>query len=82
MTNDSPAATLIAVDPERLEAIERNLASVLSILSAANISASPEWVTVQKAASLLGVHPSTIRRKIDAGEIEAKGAGKTRRVRL
>lgn len=41
-----------------------------------------EWMTVAQAAAALDVSDATIRRRIRSGEIEARGVGKTRRVRL
>jgi excisionase family DNA binding protein len=42
-----------------------------------------EWLTISEAAKQLGVHESTVRRKIAGGEIETNGmSGKARRVRL
>lgn len=46
------------------------------------ISKAPEWVSIKQAAEIMDVHPSTIHRKIASGEMEAKGSGATRRVKL
>lgn len=39
------------------------------------------WMTRHQAAAHFGVTVSTIDRKIAAGELEARGSGKTREVR-
>lgn len=42
-----------------------------------------EWLTVAEAAHQLGIHESTVRRKVASGEIETNGmGGKAKRVRI
>ena len=60
----------------------QEISAIKIALARATIQPAPEWVTVGQAAKQLGVTPQTIRRKIDAGQIQAKGSGKTRQVRL
>ncbi len=36
------------------------------------IPAGPEWIGIRRAAEVLGVHPSTLRRWINVGEIPAE----------
>lgn len=60
----------------------RDMSEIKIALARATIQPAPEWVTVGQAAKQLGVTSQTIRRKIDAGQIQAKGIGKTRQVRL
>lgn len=53
---------------------------VLENQSLSEMVPKPEWLTISEAASKLRVSESTIRRRIDQGDLEAKGAGKLRRV--
>ena len=41
-----------------------------------------DWHKIKDAAQQLGVSVSTVRRRIDAGELEARGHGALRMVRL
>ena len=74
--------TLIAVDETRLDRIEAQQKAILEALRGAKVQPAPEWVSIAEARAILGVSSSTIYRKIDEGEIEAKGRGKTRKVRI
>lgn len=73
---------LIAIDPTALESLRREIARLHARLDAVTITPRPEWVTVKDAATALDVTPDTIRRKIKSGELQAKGTGKGRMVRL
>lgn len=42
----------------------------------------PDWLTIEEACQRLEVGKSTVYRMINEGRIEAKGVGKSRRVRL
>lgn len=75
---------LVVMQPEDLErlieaAAERALSKALS---GATITPRPEWLTIPEAANFLRVSTDTIRRKIDRGELVAKGSGKARVVRI
>ena len=48
----------------------------------AKLDPPKEWVSVQEAADHYGVTPATIRRWISEGNLQAKGSGKARRVRI
>jgi Helix-turn-helix domain len=74
--------TLIAVDANRLDRLEQQMAALTAALHGATVIPRPEWVRVSRAAELLNVSPSTIRRQINLGQLEAKGNGKARRVRV
>lgn len=78
--------TMIAVDMPRFIALEEKVARVLDYLENAQLTPKPasgDWMSIADAAAHLNCHPSTIRRRIEAGEIEANGLrGKMRRVRL
>ena len=60
----------------------RDISEMKIAMARSTITPAPEWVPIREAARFMGVTPQTIRRKIDAGQIEAKGNGKTRLVRL
>ncbi|MCD1620824.1 helix-turn-helix domain-containing protein [Salipiger manganoxidans] len=51
-------------------------------LRGAMIVPAPEWMPIKEAAAAMGVSTDTVRRRIDAGALEARGAGKLRRVRV
>jgi DNA-binding MurR/RpiR family transcriptional regulator len=40
-----------------------------------------EWLTIAEFAAEAGLSPSTVRRRVAQGQIEARGNGKLRRVR-
>jgi len=46
------------------------------------IDPRPEWVSIPEAAKIKDVSPDTIRRRIASGQLEARGNGKLREVRL
>lgn len=56
--------------------------SVSRALAGATIQPPPEWVTVADYMATKGVTLRTVNRKIGAGELEVRGAGKTREVRV
>jgi len=73
--------TLIAVDPAALEAVTAELRALRAEVAALHEPRN-EWLTIPQAATRLECSTDTIRRRIASGEIEARGIGKTRRVRL
>lgn len=76
-------AHMIAVDAAALDALRADLAEVKRLLIGATVTPAPEWVSISQAAALKECSASTIRRMIDAGEIEANGkTGKARKVRM
>ncbi|MBO9467036.1 helix-turn-helix domain-containing protein [Tropicibacter sp. R15_0] len=76
------ANQLIAVDAGALDALVAEVKALRQEVQAARITPENEWITIPKAAQRLEVSESTIRRRIGSGEIEAKGSGKMRLVRL
>lgn len=66
-------------DFERLAAEVRLLREVLE---GATVVPKSEWVSIAEAAKRKGCHPDTIKRRIDAGTLKARGAGKLREVYL
>jgi excisionase family DNA binding protein len=67
---------------ELLASIRAELARIEAKIDGATITPAPVWCGITDAARRLGVSPSTIRRKAAMGELEARGTGKTRQVRL
>lgn len=63
-------------------ALNAKMDILLDRLSSITAAPREEWLTVPEAARLLGVTPATIRRRISAGALQAKGSGKLRRVRV
>ncbi|WP_306150657.1 excisionase family DNA-binding protein [Roseovarius sp. MMSF_3281] len=75
----------MSIDAEIQKAVSAAVAPLVKEVRDLRRQIAPpkEWITVPEAARQMGVHESTVRRKIAAGEIETNGmAGKARRVRL
>lgn len=51
-------------------------------IAAVRLQPAPEWLTVPEAARVIGVTTSTIRRKIASGELQSRGTGKTKMVKI
>ena len=79
---DPMMVTMIAVDETEFRALISEVRALRERLDGATITPRPEWLTIAQAAEALGVSRDTIRRRINSGELEARGSGKTRRVRL
>lgn len=62
--------------------LDRLRADIAAMLDERTIVREAEWLTVEDAAARAGVSVQTVRRWIRTGEVEARGAGKLRRVRL
>lgn len=75
-------AQFTLVPAEEIHAIRQQLDTLVRLVEQSHIQRAPEWVTVQEAARNLDCSPDTIRRRVERGEMEAKGAGKARRVRM
>ncbi|MCA0922199.1 helix-turn-helix domain-containing protein [Pseudooceanicola nanhaiensis] len=77
---DHPQFALVPF--EELRALTAEVRALRDAVERATITPMPEWVTIPQAAATLGCSVPTIRRRIDSGELEAKGNGKLRRVRV
>lgn len=75
-------AQLIAVDATALNELMKKVDRLETLISEANITPREKWLSIKDAAHVLKCDPSTVRRKISIGELEAKGTGKARRVKL
>lgn len=72
----------VMIDAETLATLQQHLARIEAKIDGATITPAPEWCGIKEAASRLGVSTATIRRKAAIGELDARGTGKTRQVRL
>jgi transposase-like protein len=77
-----PEKMLIAVDADALSRVEAKLDALLQMLERSKTTPMPDWVSISEAARINEVSATTIRRWIDLGQIEARGAGKVRRVKV
>lgn len=67
---------------EDIARLRQEIRELKRTLEGCTIIPPPEWVSVSRAAELHGVASSTIHRWIASGQIEAKGSGKARRVKV
>lgn len=74
--------TMIAIDPAALDRIEAKLDALSRKLDAVQIAATPDWMPVSEYARLKGVSRQTVNRRIDSGQLKARGHGKLREVRV
>lgn len=72
-----PAQIATAEDLARVEAKLDAIASRLDVLAP-----PPEWVSVAEYAAREGVTRQTVYRWIASGGIEARGSGKSRKVKV
>lgn len=70
------------IDIPELKLVMAELRTIRQMLEGATVTPAPQWMTIAEACSALGVSRATVHRKIASGELEAKGSGKTRMVRL
>lgn len=70
------------IEIPELKQMMAELRTIRQMLEGATVTPAPQWMTIGAACETLGVSRATIHRKIAAGELEAKGSGKTRMVRL
>jgi excisionase family DNA binding protein len=75
-------ATLIAIDPNALQALTDELARVNRRLDAVQMTAMPEWLTVENYAELIGKTKRTVTRMIDSGKLEVKHTGGIRLIHV
>jgi excisionase family DNA binding protein len=74
--------TFALVPADDLAALRREVRELRDALQGAMIVPPPEWLSIKDAAQVMGVSTDTVRRRIDAGALEAKGSGKLRRVKV
>jgi len=76
------AQTLIAIDPAALQSIRDELAALRRSIEAVNMTAQPEWMTVNDYAAFIGKSRKTVLRYIEAGQIETAHMCGARMVRV
>ena len=75
-----PAQIATAEDMARLEG---KIDALTRILTGATVQPAPEWVSIRDYMARHGIKSaSTVYRKIEAGELQARGSGKTREVKV
>lgn len=68
---------------EDLAALHAEIRAIRQMLEGATITPAPEWVSIRDYMTRHGIKSaSTVYRKIEAGELEARGRGKSREVRV
>lgn len=72
----------VLVAAEDIASLRAEIAALRADIQRATISPENRWITIRDAAQRLGCSTRTIARKIDAGELEARGSGKARLVHL
>lgn len=72
----------VLVPSAAIEALAAEVRQMREELRGARIHPAPQWLSISDAAKALNVHRATITRKIDTGELEARGSGKLRRVKI
>lgn len=73
---------LMIATAEDVKSLSAEVRALREMLTGAMIVPPPEWLTLKQAAAAMGVSVDTVRRRIDAGVMEAKGSGKMRRVKV
>lgn len=81
MTDQSPTS-FVMVASDAIEKLTNEIRDLRAEIQGATITPRDEWVSISEAARMMGCSTSTIRRRIDSGELQAKGRDKLRRVRL
>lgn len=77
-----PHQQLVIIPEQTLLDIKSEISEIKILLARATIQQAPDWVPVREAARIKGVTTGTIRRKINSGELQAKGSGPSRLVKL
>lgn len=73
---------IIVADVGEIEALRAEVRALRLMLEGATVTPAPDWVSIGDAAKHYDVDVSTVHRWIGNGRIEAKGAGKMRRVKI
>ena len=70
------------VQTDQLDAVMEELKRLHRRLDAVEMTPKPEWVTVNKYASLKNVSRRTVIRKIEAGKVDAQDIDGYRMIRV
>ena len=73
---------LIAINADALDAVLVRLERLENMLQGVTIQPKPEWVSVRDYAKQLNRCQKTVTRMIERGEMEARGSGHSRMVRV
>ena len=73
---------LVLVDAGLIKSLQADIAEIRAMIRDATVIPAPEWVSIAEAARRLGCSTDTIRRRVAAGSMQAKGNGKLKRVRV
>lgn len=73
---------MVMIGTDDIAALRADIAALARKIEGATVQPLPEWCSVNDAARRLGVSTATIRRKVSIGQIEARGSGKTKLVRI
>ena len=73
---------LIAIDATALAHVEAELDRLHKRLDRLDMTPKPEWITIKEMADTIGKTEKTVKRRIDAGQIEAREVGGERMVRF
>lgn len=76
------AQQMIAIDPDALEGLTREVQRLHQRLDAVEMQPKPEWITVAQYADRVGRTKRTIRNWINEGRIETKMDGAVTMVRV
>jgi len=66
---------MIAVDPERLDRMERQLSELTDLLRSAKIQPERQWMTIPQYAAHIDKSVRTIKRRIADGKLETADQG-------
>ena len=73
---------LVLVDAGLIKSLQADIAEIRAMIRDATVIPAPEWVSIAEAARRLDCSTDTIRRRVAAGSMQAKGNGKLKRVRV
>lgn len=73
---------LIAIDPNALESLTREVERLHKRLDAVQMQPQPEWLTVKEYAVHVGRTQRTVRNWINQGQVDTKREGEVTFVRV
>lgn len=73
---------MIAVDPDKLDAILSRLETLETVIRSVKITPPPEWMTVTEYADSVGVTTRTVRNWVDAGKVDTRREGEVLFIRV
>lgn len=74
--------TLIVVDPDALQSLRDEIASLRRSIESVNMQPKPEWLPVNDYAKYIGKSRKTVMRRIAEGSVETKHIGGVRMVKV